>query len=151
MASKVIPFLWYDTQALEAATFYVSLLDDSKIEDVSYDDNGTVRGVSFVLNGTEFSALNGGPYFPPTPAFSLFVECEDQAEVDRIWTALTLKGKEGQCGWLTDEFGVSWQIIPKQLTDLLNDDELGEATMEAMLKMHKIETSQLPQKKTTSS
>lgn len=92
----------------------------------------------------EYSALNGGPYFPQTPAFSLFVECADQVEVDRLWTAFTLKGKAGQCGWLTDEYGVSWQIIPKQLIDCLEDPTKAEAAMDAMLKMTKIECALLP-------
>lgn len=146
MVNKVVPFLWFDTQALEAAEFYVSLLPDSRLVDVSKDEDGNVRGVSFILKGTEFSALNGGPYFPQTPAFSLYVECEDQAEVDRLWSSLTLEGEESQCGWLKDKYGVSWQIIPKLLTDLLNDETLGEATMEAMLKMRKIESDLLPKR-----
>jgi len=144
---KITPFLWFDGQAEEAATFYTSLFKDSHIENVShYGENspgekGSVMSVAFTLAGQEFTALNGGPEFKFTPAISFFVTCEDQAEVDRLWDALLEGGEAQQCGWLTDRFGVSWQIIPKQLSDYLNgkDKEGSARAMQVMLKMVKID------------
>ena len=122
MQQKITPFLWFDTQAEEAATFYVSLFDDSQITQIQrYGDGGPgepgqVMVVSFTLAGQGFSALNGGPEFPFTEAVSFYVSCKDQDEVDRLWSQLlTDGGQESQCGWLKDRFGLSWQIIPERL------------------------------------
>jgi len=147
---KITPCLWFDTQAEEAAKFYVSLLDDSEVTDVQYLD-GTPSGdhvslVFFRLLGMDFTAINGGPQFPFTEAVSFSVNCPDQAEVDRLWTALTADGgEEGQCGWLKDRFGLSWQIIPDRMGELLSDPDPDRAqrAMAAMLKMQKIDVRAL--------
>ena len=138
--------LWFDTQAEEAATFYVSLFEDSKVTDVQRLD-GTPSGdnvalVFFRLAGNEFMAINGGPQFPFTEAVSIHVGVDDQAEVDRLWTALTADGgEEGQCGWLKDKLGLSWQVIPERLGELLSDPDPGrrQRAMQAMLQMQKID------------
>ena len=138
--------LWFDTQAEEAAKFYVSLFDDSEITNVQRLD-GTPSGdnvalVFFRLAGKEFTAINGGPQFPFTEAVSIHVGVDDQAEVDRLWTALTADGgEEGQCGWLKDRFGLSWQVIPERMGELLSDPdpERSQRAMQAMLKMQKID------------
>jgi predicted 3-demethylubiquinone-9 3-methyltransferase (glyoxalase superfamily) len=138
--------LWFDTQAEEAANFYVSLFEDSKVTDVQRLD-GTPSGdnvalVFFRLAGNEFFAINGGPQFPFTEAVSIHVGVDDQAEVDRLWTALTADGgEEGQCGWLKDKFGLSWQIIPERMGELLSDPdpERRQRAMQAMLQMQKID------------
>ena len=138
--------LWFDTQAEEAANFYVSLFDDSEVTDVQRLD-GTPSGdnvalVFFRLAGNEFFAINGGPQFPFTEAVSIHVGVDDQAEVDRLWTALTADGgEEGQCGWLKDKFGLSWQIIPERMGELLSDPdpERRQRAMQAMLQMQKID------------
>ena len=127
---KITPCLWFDTQAEEAANFYVSLLEDSEVTDVQRLD-GTPSGdnvalVFFRLAGQEFMAINGGPQFPFTEAVSFSVSCKDQDEVDRLWSALTADGgEEGQCGWLKDRFGLSWQIIPERMGELLSDPDPG--------------------------
>jgi predicted 3-demethylubiquinone-9 3-methyltransferase (glyoxalase superfamily) len=145
---KITPFLWFDSQAEEAATFYVSLFDDAKITNVTrYPEGtpgqpGTVMTVSFTLAGQEFTALNGGPEFRFTEATSFYVHCADQDEVDRFWSQLTADGgEEGQCGWLKDRFGLSWQIVPDRLTELLSDPDpaRSQAAMQAMLQMSKID------------
>jgi len=138
--------LWFDTQAEEAANFYVSLFDDSEVADVQRLD-GTPSGdnvalVFFRLAGNEFMAINGGPQFPFTEAVSIHVGVDDQAEVDRLWTALTADGgEEGQCGWLKDRFGLSWQVIPERMGELLSDPdpERRQRAMQAMLQMQKID------------
>ena len=138
--------LWFDTQAEEAANYYVSLFDDSEITNVQRLD-GTPSGdnvalVFFRLAGNEFMAINGGPQFPFTEAVSIHVGVENQAEVDRLWTALTTNGgEEGQCGWLKDRFGLSWQVIPDRMGELLSDPdpERSQRAMQAMLKMQKID------------
>ncbi len=138
--------LWFDTQAEEAANFYVSLFDDSEVTDVQRLD-GTPSGdnvalVFFRLAGNEFFAINGGPQFPFTEAVSIHVGVENQAEVDRLWNALTADGgEEGQCGWLKDKFGLSWQVIPDRMGELLSDPdpERSQRAMQAMLKMQKID------------
>jgi predicted 3-demethylubiquinone-9 3-methyltransferase (glyoxalase superfamily) len=143
---KITPSLWFDTQAEEAANFYVSLLDDSEVLNVQRLD-GTPSGdnvalVFFRLAGNEFMAINGGPQFPFTEAVSIHVGVENQAEVDRLWTALTSNGgEEGQCGWLKDKFGLSWQVIPDRMGELLSDSdpERSQRAMQAMLKMQKID------------
>jgi predicted 3-demethylubiquinone-9 3-methyltransferase (glyoxalase superfamily) len=152
ISPKISPFLWFDTQAEEAANFYVSLFEDSEIAEVSrYPENtpgpaGSVMTVSFRLAGQEFTALNGGPEYSFTEAVSFFVRCRDQDEVDRLWSQLTADGgEEGPCGWLKDRFGLSWQIVPDRLTELLADPDpaRANAAMQAMLQMHKIEIKAL--------
>ncbi len=152
MTPKITPFLWFDTQALQAAEFYVSIFKDSKILDpdeaalkAMNDESEPVQSVSFELHGQPLIAFNGGPYFKFTPAISLFVDCEDQAEIDRLWDALLEGGEASQCGWLTDQFGLSWQIVPSQLPELLNhpDPIKAQRVMEAMLKMSKLNIAEL--------
>ncbi len=144
---KITPFLWFDGQAEEAANFYVSLFADAEIKDISrYPEGipgsaGKVMTVTFTLAGQEFTALNGGPEFPFTEGVSFYVHCADQDEVDRFWSRLTDGGEEGQCGWLKDRFGLSWQIVPDRLGELLSDPDpaRSQAAMQAMLQMRKIE------------
>jgi predicted 3-demethylubiquinone-9 3-methyltransferase (glyoxalase superfamily) len=142
---KISTCLWFDTQAEEAANFYVSLFDDAEVTDVQRLD-GTPSGdnvalVFFRLAGRDFMAINGGPQFPFTEAVSIHVGVQDQGEVDRLWAALTDGGEPGQCGWLKDRFGLSWQIIPERMGDLLSDPdrERSQRAMQAMLKMQKID------------
>jgi predicted 3-demethylubiquinone-9 3-methyltransferase (glyoxalase superfamily) len=143
---RITPCLWFDTQAEDAANFYVSLLEDSKVTRVDHID-GTPSGdnvalVWFTLAGQEFTAINGGPQFPFTEAVSFQIDCEDQDEVDRLWNALTTDGgEEGQCGWLKDRFGLSWQVIPRRMGELLSDPDPGrrQRAMVAMLQMQKID------------
>ena len=147
---RITPCLWFDTQAEEAANFYVSLFEDSEVTSVRRLD-GTPSGddvalVSFRLAGQAFWAINGGPQFPFTEAVSFQVDCEDQDEVDRLWKELTADGgEEGQCGWLKDRFGLSWQIIPKRMGELLSDPdpERSGRAMAAMLQMQKIDVQAL--------
>ena len=147
--SSISPFLWFDSQAEEAATFYVSLFPDSRIVSVArYPEGapqpatpGAAMSVSFVLDGLDFQALNGGPQFAFTEAISLFVTAETQEKIDFYWDALTSDGGEaGQCGWLKDRWGLSWQIVPPALGDLLGDPDIERAgrVMRAMLGMQKI-------------
>ena len=148
---KIIPSLWFDTEGEEAARFYASVFPNSKIGQVTHYGSagprpeGMVMTVSFELDGQEFVALNGGPDFTFNEAISLEVTCDDQEEVDRYWNALTEGGEAGPCGWLKDRFGVSWQIVPKVLTELLTDPdrEKAQRVMAAMLKMQKIEVDEL--------
>jgi predicted 3-demethylubiquinone-9 3-methyltransferase (glyoxalase superfamily) len=149
---RITPFLWFDTEAEEAAEFYCSIFPNSKITGVShYSDAvperaGSAMTVSFVLDGQEFTALNGGPEFKFTEAVSFTIDCADQAEVDRYWDALIAGGGEpSQCGWLKDRFGLSWQVIPRQLNDYLGgpDPDGARRAMEAMLKMVKLDVAQL--------
>jgi predicted 3-demethylubiquinone-9 3-methyltransferase (glyoxalase superfamily) len=148
---KISPFLWFDNQAEEAANFYVSLFDDAAVTDVSrYPEGspgpaGQVMTVAFRLDGQEFTALNGGPQFAFTEAVSFVVHCKNQDEVDRLWKELTQGGEESQCGWLKDRFGLSWQIIPDRLGELLGDPDPGRSqrAMQAMLKMQKIDVQAL--------
>lgn len=139
---KITPFLWFDTQAEEAAKFYTSIFKNSKIGSIKrYRPKGTVMTVAFQIEGQEFVALNGGPQFNFTPAISLFVNCETQEEVDKLWDNLVDGGKPMQCGWLTDKYGISWQIIPAALGKLMNDPDPKKANrvMQAMLQMVKID------------
>jgi predicted 3-demethylubiquinone-9 3-methyltransferase (glyoxalase superfamily) len=149
---KVVPFLWFDEKAEEAAEFYVSLLPDSKVEDVTHYGEeppgwkGKVMTVSFRLAGQPFIALNGGPSNALTEAFSILVHCEDQEEVDELWDKLTANGGEpGPCGWLKDRFGVSWQIVPTRLFELIGDPDREKAARatHAMLQMGKIDIAGL--------
>ena len=150
---KITPFLWFDTQAEQAVNFYCSLFKNSKIgEIIRYGEagpgpNGTVMSVTFQLDGQEFMALNGGPVFTFTPAISLFVNCETQAEVDELWAKFTAEGEEGQCGWLKDKFGLSWQIVPSGLSEVLNgiDPVKSQKAMQAMLQMKKLDIEELRQ------
>ena len=147
--SKITPFLWFDGDAEEAAGLYVSLLPDSRVESVSRSpaDNpstpaGAVLVVDFTLAGQPFRAINGGPEFHFNEAISFVIDCEDQAEVDRLWNALIAGGgSPGQCGWLKDRYGMSWQIVPRQLGGMLGDPDSEKArrAMEAMLQMGKID------------
>ena len=144
---KITTFLTYNDQAEEAANFYTSLFKNSKIEDVMRAGDA-VMGVSFQLAGQQFNALNGGPSFTFTEGISLFVNCETQAEVDELWEKLTSDGgEESRCGWLKDKFGVSWQIIPSVLGEMLGDKDPEKAgrAMQAMLKMNKIIIADLKQ------
>lgn len=145
----ITPFLWFDTQAEEAMRFYVSLFKDSKIGEIRRaGPDGPVMSVTFQLNGQNFMALNAGPHFKFNEAVSFFVDCETQAEVDELWAKLTADGgQESQCGWLKDKYGLSWQIIPKLLSQLLGDPDAAKAkrVMEAMLKMQKIDSAVLRQ------
>lgn len=144
---KITPFFWFDHQAEEAARLYTSLLPDSHITGIArYTEGsrgqiGSVMTVSFTLQGQEFLALNGGPEFSFTPAISFVINCETQTEVDRIWNALSTGGQIEQCGWLRDKFGVSWQIVPTILGELMQDPdpEKGRRVTEAMLKMVKLD------------
>ncbi|MBX3056850.1 MAG: VOC family protein [Anaerolineae bacterium] len=143
---KIIPYLWFDNQAEEAANFYTVLFNDSKIGSVSRGPNGEVMIVTFQLNGQEFMALNGGPRFTFTEAISFYVNCETQAEVDELWAKLTADGgEESQCGWLKDKFGLSWQIVPTILGKLMQDADEARAhrVMQALLQMKKIESAEL--------
>lgn len=150
---KITPFLWYDTQAEEAAKFYVSIFPKSKIlKTARYGEagpgpKGSVMTVEFELAGQRMIALNGGPHFKFTEAISLSVDCKDQKEVDRYWTRLSQGGQESMCGWLKDKFGLSWQVNPSILGKLLSDKDAKKAkrVMEAMLKMKKIDIQDLKQ------
>lgn len=148
---KITPFLWFDGRAEEAMNHYVSIFKGSKILSVSrYGEagpgpKGSVMSATFELEGQRFMALNGGPHFKFTPAISLFVDCETQAEVDELWEKLTAGGEPSRCGWLTDRFGVSWQIIPSALGKCLGDPDPARASraMKAMLQMTKIDIKAL--------
>ena len=148
---KITTFLWFDNQAEQAARLYVSLFKDSKISGVShYGDGmpmpkGTAMSVSFQLAGQEFMALNGGPVFKFTEAISLFVNCETQEEIDTLWAKLGDGGEPGQCGWLKDRFGLSWQIVPKVLGELMGDPdpEKAQRVTQAMLQMKKLDIAAL--------
>ena len=147
--SKIAPCLWFDSQAEEAAEFYVSLLPESRIDKAmrSPADNpstpkGAVLVVDFTLAGQQFIGLNGGPQFPFTEAVSFTINCEDQKEVDRLWDALASDGGTPvQCGWIKDRFGLSWQVVPTALVEMLNDPDRERAgrVMQAMLEMTKID------------
>lgn len=144
--STISPCLWFDGTGLEAAEFYVSLFPDSKVDDVSPGPDGSPLMVSFTLMGRPFQALNGGPQFRFTEAVSMVVQCQDQSEVDHYWDALLVDGgEESMCGWLKDRFGLSWQIVPAELGEILGDPDLeraGRAT-EAMLGMRKLDVAAL--------
>ena len=148
---KISPFLWFDTQAEEAANFYVSIFSNSKILNISRygepapEAGASVMTVVFQLDGQEFVALNGGTLFKFTEAISLIVNCKTQEEVDTYWAKLLEGGEESRCGWLKDKYGLSWQIIPTLLGEMLSDPNRQKAkrVMEAMLKMKKIEIAEL--------
>ena len=150
---KITPFLWFDGKAEEAMNFYVSIFKNSKVGRISrYGDSGpgykgTVMSVSFQLEGQEFMALNGGPHFTFSPAISFFVNCETQEEVDELWEKLSAGGKKERCGWLKDKYGLSWQIIPAALGQMMQDKdtEKSKRVMNAMLQMEKIDIKKLKQ------
>jgi predicted 3-demethylubiquinone-9 3-methyltransferase (glyoxalase superfamily) len=147
----ITPNLWFDTESEEAAEFYVSVFPNSAISSVSYygeagpRPSGTVLTVDFVLDGQEFTAINGGPQFPFTEAVSLLITCADQEEIDYYWTKLSEGGDEGPCGWLKDRYGLSWQVAPSGMAEMLNDptDERGQRAMRAMFAMKKIDVAAL--------
>ena len=148
---KITPFLWFNDQAEEAVKFYTSIFKDSKIESISrYGDDspgekGKVMSATFKIAGQEFMALNGGPVYSFTPAISLFVDCKTQQEVDDLWEKLSAGGEKGQCGWLKDKFGLSWQIVPAVLGELLGDKDAEKSgrVMQAMLKMTRLDIAGL--------
>ena len=148
---KLTPCLWFNFNAEEAVNHYMSIFKNSKVLDVSrYDDampefKGKVLTMRFVLEGQEYLALNAGPQFPFTEAISISVDCADQAEVDALWDKLCEGGTPGQCGWLKDKFGLSWQVVPRALVTLLNDRDKAKAArvMKAMMTMSKIDVAAL--------
>jgi predicted 3-demethylubiquinone-9 3-methyltransferase (glyoxalase superfamily) len=148
---KITPFLWFNGQAEEAMSFYVSIFKNSKIEGVSRygaggpGPKGSVMTAIVQLEGLEFVALSGGPMYSFTPAISFHVKCETQQEVDELWEKLSAGGEKSRCGWLKDKFGVSWQIIPTALGKMLSDPDAGKANrvMQAMLQMTKIDIAKL--------
>ncbi|WP_043770317.1 VOC family protein [Algiphilus aromaticivorans] len=154
---KITPFIWFDGCAEEAAKFYVAVFPDAEILQVARyteagrEQHGQVPGtamtVDFTLAGQRFTALNGGPHFPLSPAISFVVHCEDQAEIDRYWTALSEGGDPAaqRCGWLADRFGLSWQIVPRQLPELMRDPARAERVMAAMMPMRKLDVAVLEQ------
>jgi predicted 3-demethylubiquinone-9 3-methyltransferase (glyoxalase superfamily) len=148
---SITPFLWFDTQAQEAAEYYTSVFPNSEITEVTHygeanpGKEGTVMTVAFKLDGTPFIALNGGPHFTFNEAVSFEIECASQEEVDFYWARLTEGGEDGPCGWLKDRFGLSWQVVPRRLNELITDPDEGVAqrAMAAMLGMRKIDIATL--------
>jgi len=142
---KITPFLWFDTQAEEAANFYVSLFPDSAITGVTPGPDGAALVVAFRLAGVDYVAFNGGPHFRFTEAISLSIDCGTQAEVDDYWAKLSAGGSTNDCGWLKDKYGLSWQVIPSILPDLLGDADRAKAgrAMNAMMTMTKIDIQAL--------
>ena len=150
---ELTPFLWFDTEGEEAARFYTSVFPNSRITEITHygpvgpRPEGTVMTVAFELDGKPFVALNGGPEFTFSEAISFEIRCRDQDEVDAYWDALTDGGEEGPCGWLKDRFGLSWQVVPERLVELLSDPdpERSQRAMAAMLGMRKIVVDELEQ------
>ena len=154
-APKISPCLWFDTEAEEAARFYCSIFKDSKVGSISHfnregkdihgKDAGSVMAVEFELDGQRFAALNGGPHFKFNEAVSFQVHCDDQKEIDYFWTKLCEGGQEGPCGWLKDRYGLSWQIVPKVLFEMLMDPdrEKSERVTTAFLQMKKFDIAAL--------
>lgn len=150
---KLTPCLWFDKEAEEAANFYVSVFKNSKIDGISYYTKegfdihgmpaGTVLTVSFQLDGNSFTAMNGGPIFKFNEAVSFQVFCETQQEIDYYWDKLTKGGNEVECGWLKDKYGLSWQVVPSVLSELMQDPERAERVMKALLQMKKLNIEQL--------
>lgn len=152
---RIIPNLWFDTQAEEAAVFYVSLFPRAAVKRTTYYGasgaqvsgmpEGSVLTVEYTLDGQDYIAINGGPVFHFTPAISLMVQCDTQAEIDRLWDAFCREGEPGECGWLTDRYGLSWQIVPRELDALLSDPDpvKAERVNQAMLKMKKLDMAEL--------
>ena len=154
---KIVPFLWFNDKAEEAVKFYTSIFKNSKMKaiarygeagaEASGRQRGTVMTVTFELEAQEFIALNGGPYFTFSPAISFVVNCETQEELDRLWEKLSEGGAPGQCGWLKDKYGVSWQIVPSILGEMMEDRDpkKSERVMLALLQMNKIDIEKLKQ------
>jgi predicted 3-demethylubiquinone-9 3-methyltransferase (glyoxalase superfamily) len=148
---KISPCLWFDGKAEEAMKFYMSIFKNAKTVNVMHygeagpGPKGSVLAVTFELDGQEFIALNGGPHYQFSPAISLFVKCQTQAEVDHFWDKLSAGGKTIQCGWLTDRYGVTWQIVPTVLGDMLQDKDAAKSqrVMQAMLQMVKLDIAAL--------
>jgi predicted 3-demethylubiquinone-9 3-methyltransferase (glyoxalase superfamily) len=148
---KIMPFLWFDKEAEEAAKFYTGIFPNSKILSISHygegapAPKGSVMSVNFVLDGLKFGALNAGPHFKFNPAVSFFISCESQKEIDFFWKKLCEGGQEGQCGWLTDKFGLSWQVVPSNLGELLHGKKAGKGkeVMNAMMQMKKLDMNVL--------
>lgn len=136
---KVTTFLWFDSQAEEAARLYCSLFKDSRVTNVTPGPTGTTLVVEFELAGVTYLALNGGPHYKLTEAVSLLVNCEDQAEIDYFWEKLSEGGEPIRCGWLKDRFGLTWQIVPASLPKMLSDPQRGGRVMEALMPMSKID------------
>ncbi len=151
MQQKIVPNLWFDTEAEEAAAFYVSVFESSRIVDVTHytdagpREAGTVMTVEFELDGQRFIGINGGPQFKFDEAVSFAIECETQEEIDYFWTKLAEGGEEGQCGWLKDRYGLSWQVVPTGMEELFSDPDKGRAerAMKAMLEMGKLDIAAL--------
>jgi predicted 3-demethylubiquinone-9 3-methyltransferase (glyoxalase superfamily) len=154
---KITPCLWFDDKAEEAVNFYVSIFKNSKVgsiarygeagAEVSGRPKGTVMTVEFQIDGQEFLALNGGPIFKFTEAMSFIVNCETQPEIDEMWEKLSKGGEKGQCGWLKDKYGLSWQIVPPVLAEMVQDKDASksERVMKAMLQMNKLDIKTLKQ------
>lgn len=148
---KIHPFLWFDHQAEDAANYYVSLFPNSKILSVQRygpggpGPEGSAMTVDFEIDGQRVTALNGGPVYQPSPAFSFVIDCRDQAEVDHFWDALVDGGQPSQCGWLTDRFGLSWQVVPKQLFETIGGPDAAgrQRAMAAMMQMVKLDVATL--------
>lgn len=152
---KLTPFVWFDSQAEEAAKFYVSIFRNSKIVTIAHygkaaaeasgRPEGSVMTVKFQLEGQEFMALNGGPHFKPNEAISFVVNCETQKEIDEFWEKLSQGGQTGECGWLKDKFGVSWQVVPTILSELVadSDAEKSDRVMRALIHMKKLDLETL--------
>jgi predicted 3-demethylubiquinone-9 3-methyltransferase (glyoxalase superfamily) len=157
VTQKITPFLWFDDQAEEAAKFYTSLFKKSKIlEVVRYGEEAAAKGgkkpgsvmtVQFAIEGQIFTALNGGPYFKFNESISFVIHCQTQAEIDKYWKALSAGGKESQCGWLKDKYGVSWQVVPTILVNLLSSKDTAKTrrVMQAILQMRKLDIKALKQ------
>jgi predicted 3-demethylubiquinone-9 3-methyltransferase (glyoxalase superfamily) len=151
MMQKITPFLWFDNNAEEAIEFYLSIFENSKVVNMTrYGEagpgpKGTVMTATFQLDGQEFVALNGGPQFTFSPAISFFVSCETQQEIDELWEKLSAGGEKNRCGWLRDKYGLSWQIVPPVLIEMLSDKdpEKSQRVMKAMLQMDKIDIGTL--------
>ena len=154
---KITPFLWFDDKAEEAVKFYVSIFKKSKIgritrygeagENASGRPKGSVMTVAFQIEGQDFTALNGGPHFKFTEAISLVVNCKTQGEIDELWEKLSAGGEKGQCGWLKDKYGLSWQIVPTVLGKMLQDKdpEKSERVIQAIIQMRKLDIKRLKQ------
>lgn len=151
MATKIIPNLWFDSEAEQAAEFYLSIFPDSRVVSVAhYPENspgpaGSVMTVEFELDGQPFVGINGGPQFPFTEAVSFQIDCKDQDEVDRYWSRLSEGGSEGQCGWLKDKYGLSWQVVPAGMAEIFADPdpERSDRAMQAMLGMGRLDVAAL--------
>jgi len=153
ISQKVTPFLWFDTQAEEAANFYVSIFKNSKVTAMTrYGDSGpgpkgSVMTVAFTLDGQQFTALNAGPQFPFTEAVSFVVNCETQNEIDYFWEKLSAGGKKVECGWLKDKFGLSWQIVPTEFFEMISNatPQQSDRVMRALMQMEKLDLAKLKQ------